>query len=359
MAVGDISLQTRNNRHPLESVKNVFESKDILFGNLETVLSNQGEKVEKACLLYSPPEKVRYLKDVDFDILNVANNHIIDLGVEGFNKSLEVLNKGNLPFIGANDKPRRNYAILEKHGIKLGFLGYTEGGFSSPEKGVWINKIELMDIVRDIESIKLQCDIIVVSLHWGIENVFYPSPKQIDLAHKLIDNGATIILGHHPHVIQGIESYKNGLIAYSLGNFQFNHSISYSPNNQSFILSIGLTKSGLDAYDVIPVKIDNDFVPYVPAEEEQEEIRRFITEISQPINNGTLTWKWWFEQIAGEYLAGNMKSWIIRIKKYGMKHLLQCILWLVSPFCIKCYLGIIRKKIKHLKEWIYYDTGVH
>ena len=270
IAAGDISLQTKNDRHPFEKVKAVFHDRDILFGNLETVLSKGGKEIEKAFPLHTSPDKVIYLKDAGFNILNIANNHVMDLGVKGFNETLDVLNQNNLNFIGCgNHKFKQSYAVIEVNNTKIGFLAYYEGGFNKPQNGVLINGMNEDDIIKDIRNLKPECDAIVISLHWGIENVFYPSPKQIDLAHKLIDNGATIILGHHPHVIRGIESYKNGLIAYSLGNFQFNHSISYSPNNQSFVLSIWLTKSGLEDYDIIPVKIDKDFVPYVPDEEEQ------------------------------------------------------------------------------------------
>ena len=349
LAVGDISLRTRNESSPFEKVKGVFQDKDILFGNLETVLSKRGKMTEKAVVLYASPNKVVWLKDAGFDILNVANNHIMDLGVEGFNETLEVLNQNNLNFIGcSNHKFNQSYAIIKVNNTKIGFLAYYEGGFSKPQNGVLINGMNEDNIIKDIRNLKPECDAIVLSLHWGIENVFYPSPKQVVLARKLIDSGATIILGHHPHVIQGIERYKKGLIAYSLSNFQFAPSVSYSPNKQSFILSIELTKYGLKDYDIIPVKIDDNFVPYVPAEEKQEEIRRFISEISQHISDGTITWRWWFEEIAWEYLSGNVKSWIIRIKRYGIKHLLQCLLWLVSPFCIKCYIGIIRKKLKRV-----------
>ncbi len=78
IAVGDICLRTRNNKHPFDNVKKIFKDKDILFGNLETVLSSQGERAEKSVLLYSPPEKVSYLKDAGFDVLNIANNHMMD-----------------------------------------------------------------------------------------------------------------------------------------------------------------------------------------------------------------------------------------------------------------------------------------
>ncbi|NVL90061.1 MAG: CapA family protein [Desulfobacterales bacterium] len=344
LAVGDISLQTRNNQHPFEKVKQVLAGKDFLFGNLETVLSDQGKKAQKAVLLYSSPEMAGCLKDVAFDIVNIANNHIMDLGVEGFNGTLKILSKSNLTFIGANNRPDSSYAVLEKDGVKLGFLGYMEGGFSLPEKGVWINRIELADIVRDIEAIKVKCDFVIISLHWGFENIFYPSPKQIDLAHELIDAGATVILGHHPHVIQGIEQYKHGLIAYSLGNFQFDPNVSRTKTNSSMLLCLNFSKVGLESYHVIPIVINHNSVPAVAKDGEQ--ILNLVSNISQPISNGMLTWGWWLEQIAGEYLSGNMRSYIFRIKKYGASHFLQCVRWLISPFCIRCYVAIIKRRFK-------------
>ncbi len=348
MAVGDIFLKTRNNKLPFEKVQNIFKNKDILFGNLETVLSTEGKEKERAVNLHVSPKKVKYLQEVNFDVLNLANNHIMDLGIAGFNETLEVLTKNNLKFIGVENRPEQNYTILEKQGIKLGFLGYSNSGFVLPENNICINKLELKKIIKDIKLIKQKCDFVIVSLHWGIENVFYPSPRQIEFVHKLVDAGATIILGHHPHVIQGIERYKHGLIAYSLGNFQFDPYVSNSPNNQSFIFSIELNENGLKDYNIIPVKIDKDFVPYIVSGREKEEILNFVFKISEPIIKKQLKENKWFEEISEEYLYGNMKSWVIRIKKYGIKHFLQCIRWHISPFVIKCYIGFLSKKIKRI-----------
>ncbi|TRZ52827.1 MAG: CapA family protein [Dehalococcoidia bacterium] len=342
MAVGDISLQTRNNKHPFKNVKQIFESKEILFGNLETVLSNRGEKRKKAVLLYSSPENVKYLKEAGFDVLNVANNHIMDLDVEGFINTLNILNQNDLNFIGANNG---NYIILERNGITLGFLGYTRGRFKVPQKSS-INKLEVEKIVADVESIKDKCDFIVVSLHWGSENVSYPSPKQIKFAHNLIDQGATLILGHHPHVIQGIEEYKDGLIAYSLGNFQFNPKLSQSKTNNSIILCVELTKEGIKNYEIIPIVIDDDFLPTPIKGQGKDELLHFISKISRQVSDGEMTNKWWFEEIAETYLSSNMNSYINKIKRYGFFHLLECIVWLATPFCIRCYAGIIRQRFK-------------
>ena len=134
IAVGDIFLKTRNNKSPFEKVQKLFKNKDILFGNLETVLSVKGEKKEKVVPLCIAPEKVKYLKEVNFDVLNLANNHIMDLGIAGFNKTLEVLMKNNLKFIGVSNKKQRNYLIIEKQGIKIGFIAYTQFGETFSKK---------------------------------------------------------------------------------------------------------------------------------------------------------------------------------------------------------------------------------
>lgn len=344
MAVGDISLQTVNDRHPFKNVRKLFGDKDILFGNLETVLSNRGQEVERTCPLHTSSGQVIYLKDTSFDILNIANNHIMDLGPEGFNETLEVLNQNGLTFIGAgSQKFRQSSAIIERRDIKFGFLGYCICGFKNSKEEIFINKEKVVDNIRNLNS---TCDFVIVSLHWGTENVFYPSPKQVNLAHKLIDVGATVILGHHPHVIQGIEQYKNGLIAYSLGNFQFDPKLSYSKTNKSIILCLNFSKKELKSYDIFPIIIDQDFLPCIVDGKAKNEMEDFINKISQPIIRKELTERWWFEEIAGEYLLGNMKSFVIRIKKYGIKHLFQCIKWLISPFVIKCYMGMLRRKLK-------------
>ena len=342
--VGDISLRTRNNKYPFENIQETLKNKDILFGNLETVLSSKGKAAEKAVLRYSSPKNVEHLKSSGFNVLNIANNHIFDLGLEGFSNTLDVLYQNDLTYIGANNKPGKNYVIVEKKGIKFGFLGYTQGGFSLPEKGVWINKIEKTDIIKDIEYISPQCEFVIISLHWGIQNAFYPSPKQINFARKLIDAGATVILGHHPQVIQGIERYTTGLIAYSLGIFQYDPKL--PKRNKSIILCLNFNRERLESYEIIPVIIDKNFLPGVAGDKLKDKVGDFITKISQPLNNEHFAERWWFEEIAAEYLSSNMKSWIIRIKKYGIKHFFQCLKWIISPFTIRCYIGFLSKRLK-------------
>lgn len=353
LAVGDISLQTSDEIPPFETIKSAFERKDVLFGNLETTLTSGGNPAEKAAVLNISPDKAQHLKNAGFDILNVANNHIMDMGYEGLHDTLKTLGELGLPFIGVRTIDfSQPWEVIERNGLRLGFLSYFTGGKSFPEEGIYVNKIDLPTILKDIEALKSKCDLIIVSLHWGIEKVFYPSPKQIDLARTLIDAGATVVLGHHPHAIQGVEPYKTGLIAYSLGNFQFEfdpHECSNGRNkrtNQSFILAIELCDNGVRSYDIVPVEITSEWVPYVPKKEKQEEILAFISRVSEPLHCGTVTESWWLEQIAAVHLTENIKAFVYRIKRYGIVHLLQCILWLFSPFCIKLYLALARRIFK-------------
>ncbi|MDY6794605.1 MAG: CapA family protein [Actinomycetota bacterium] len=339
LAVGDIGLQTPQDRHPFEGVIDVLAGKDILFGNLETVLSDAGKKEEKAMLVHSSPHMVSGLVDAGFDILSVANNHIMDLGPEGFRNTLEALRRAGLKYIGASDGKGSSHVIVEKHGMKLGFLAYYEWGTSLPSERIHINRITPGEIEADIASLKRECDSIIVSLHWGTENVFYPSPQQIETAHALIDAGADVILGHHPHVVQGLEPYKRGLIAYSLGNFQFR----YGKSADTMILCLEFGGGELRDYGIIPAAID-DY--YRPVAVDGGAFPRFLEEISRPLREGTVSERWWFEQIAPEYIAGNFRSFVTRIRKYGLKHLVQCIIWLISPFCLRCYAAILRLEIR-------------
>ncbi|MHA1341274.1 MAG: CapA family protein [Promethearchaeota archaeon] len=346
LAVGDISLNVKNNEDPFKSVNHLFKEKDILFANLETVITNYDiPREQKLIYLRTSKENVVYLKNNKFDIINIANNHILDYGPKGFNDTLEVLNQNGILFIGAgNHKFNQPQIIIGKKDIKVGFLGYKEGRFNNTNNYIFINTICEKKIIFDIKKIKSKCDIVVISLHWGIENVFFPSPLQIKLAKKLIDAGAFLILGHHPHIVQGIEKYKNGLIVYSLGNFQF---LSYKEKNKkSIILSVKINKYGIVDFEIIPVKINEEFKPFIMNKEESNKMLSFINAISQPILKGEITKNWWFGQIAREYITFNTQFWITRIKKYGIKHFLKFIEWLISPFNLQCYLALLKNIMK-------------
>ncbi|MCH9030850.1 MAG: CapA family protein [candidate division Zixibacteria bacterium] len=362
LAVGDISLISNKSSHPFKKIIPILKKKDILFGNLETALSDSSYRSEKAVALVSSASNVKYLKDADFDVLNIANNHILDAHDQGLRETIKTLNENKLNHIGVKcNRSHETSIILQRNGISIGFAGYDNYGYVNNERGIQINKINQAAIIEDIRKLRRSCDFVVISLHWGIENIFLPSPDQTKLARTLIDNGATIILGHHSHTVQGIERYNNGLIVYSLGNFQFPPGFNHEPlknrtrNSKSIIVKLIIGKKGLQSYSLIPIHIDNDFFPEKCNDEEGCRLLDFISKIGAMIENNQVNNSMWFEHIAHEYLTSNGRAFLLRIKKYGVKHLWWFLKWLISPFVLKCYTGLIRSKLR-LKQRVMINT---
>lgn len=345
-AVGDVLLWMRNGKSPFDLVRHELQQKDLLFGNLETVLSESGTERKKRWVNTTPPEAGGYLKEAGFDILSVANNHTLDMGREGFEKTLEGLEARGIAYVGGgrgDEEPPG--LIVERNGIRFGFLAYTTGRFRSPP-GVAVAKLKKKSVIDDIRALKEQTDHVVVSLHWGIENTYYPSPDQVGLAHAFIDSGATLILGHHSHTIQGLERYNDGLIAYSLGNFQFDTELFKEEVNSTMILSVEFDRHGIRDYTTIPCVINSDFQPEVAEGRTRELVERWIAKCSERVYNGGVTRGWWFEEIGEDYLLYNLESYRYRIRRHGLLPLIECGVWLVTPFCLNCYAGMIRRRLR-------------
>ncbi len=240
IAAGDIALGdsvpsasfgTRSNleKYPklriFENVKESLRSADVVFGNLETVLSDHGliRNSLSSVQLRGSEHFISQIVDAGFNVLNVANNHILQHGERPFRKTLCLLRKHGIATVGESEKNGRNCkpACIEIHGKQIVFLGYC---YVSEKYYSGTTLYSLGDeetILYDVIKYKKPENLLVVSLHWGKEFIDYPATWQIRLARKLIDSGCDLILGHHPHVVQGYEKYKGKLIFYSLGNFVF------------------------------------------------------------------------------------------------------------------------------------------
>jgi len=347
IAAGDIWLRTENNRHPFKDVQYVLDGKDILFGNLETTLSETGEPAEKHHVISISPDTARYLVDAGFDVLSVANNHSGDRGAEGFKNTMHALeSRGILGIGGSTTGSRQEPAILERNGVSVGFAGYTIGKLAL-SRDVSVNRLVEEDLFKDIATLTGRCDHIAISLHWGTEMAYYPSPAQIDLAHRLIDAGATLILGHHPHTMQAIEHYHGGLIAYSLGMLQFEPRWPHNLSREAIILTVDLQKDGIvGECNVTPLIVDDDFVPGVAEGAAGENIRNFLTEISREVAEGEITERRWFEEIAPVYMKMNFESYRYRIRHNGPLPLLEMGVWFFTPFCLKCFAGLARRALR-------------
>lgn len=352
-AFGDIFLKTKDNSDPFKNLKKVFQSQDIIFGNLETVLSNRGSPLPKRVSLRTESENIRYLKDAEFSIVNIANNHIMDYGEIGLLDTINILEKNNIKFIGAgrNIKEAIEPVILKKNSSRIGFIGFTSAGLVAEEKHSGCVPLNKELVLNCISKLKKKVDILIVSLHWGIEYIFYPSPEQQQLARILIDNGADLIIGHHPHVIQGVEEYKNGLIFYSLGNCNFGveQDKNYKGTNIGLIVSIEFLKMRRKNYELIPIKIDSNYALYLLKGSEKLDVLEFIKKISTPLQNKIAS-RFWYQEASDVYLSSQIESYFIRIKHYGLKHLYLFIKWLFTSFVFRMILGWIRKKVREASQ---------
>lgn len=342
-AVGDITLRTSGASDPFALARDVFDGDAVLFGNLETALSDGNAKREKAYLFHAPPDAARHLADAGFDIVSTANNHILDTGAEALERTLAALDKYDIAHAGAGLRAEPPApAMVRRHGVALGFLAYCSEGIEL--SGVFVNGMDPDRMTTDVRQMRERCDVVIVSLHWGVERVYYPSPEQIAVARSLIDAGACVVLGHHPHVVQGIETYRDGLIAYSLGNFQF--CTARPESNKSIALSMTIEKGRVASHDYVPITINRAGQPAPMEPEDAVEMRRMVDSISDVLSANTITTTWWFEQIAYAYLGENLSAFWIRIRRYGVRHAVHCLRWLVSPFVLRCYMGLVRKAFR-------------
>lgn len=238
-----------------KNTSDIFKNDDISTVNLETTFTNATIKAEKAYAFKAPPEQAAILKAGGIDAANIANNHIYDYFKQGYEDTKAALAAQNIDFFG--DGPA---LIKEVKGMKFGFLGYT----------VFTNSKSFENRLKeDITYLKGQGCIVIINFHWGIERVYTPNETQRKLAHYAIDNGADLIIGHHPHVVQSIEQYKNKMICYSLGNFCFGGNKNPSDKDAFIAQAVFKTedyKLKAIGFRVIPASISsvdyvNDYCP--------------------------------------------------------------------------------------------------
>jgi poly-gamma-glutamate capsule biosynthesis protein CapA/YwtB (metallophosphatase superfamily) len=234
--VGDIMLGSRVETlledkgydYPYLHVKDFLQRADITMANLETPISDRGEPEDKTYAYRTSPKVIPDLVESGIDVLNLANNHILDYGLQGMLDTFDHLDQAGLKRIGAGKDVEEAYApvVIEKYGMKIAFFGFSQ---VVPELWWKADKdhpgvAETYNYTRPveaIESVRSQVDLIVVTAHWGNENIDTPDKRQTEMAYRYIDAGADLVIGGHPHVLQSIESYKGKWIAYSLGNFIF------------------------------------------------------------------------------------------------------------------------------------------
>jgi poly-gamma-glutamate synthesis protein (capsule biosynthesis protein) len=252
-----------------------FKKSDIAFANLEGPAGDQGADLKNLYSFRMDPGAIPALKGAGVSVLSMANNHVGDWGREAYVDTLSRLQENEILYTGGgyNKAESESPVIIEKYGMKIGFLGFSDVGPAWMEAGADRAGILLASNPRFSEIINnasKQVDYLVVSFHWGDEYKGHHNERQETLAHRAVDNGAKIIIGHHPHVVQDTEVYKNSFIAYSLGNLVFDQSWSKA-TMQGMLLEIKLGKDGSMAIRKNPTKLNSVFQleKIIPAKEEK------------------------------------------------------------------------------------------
>lgn len=226
--------------YAFEQTRNILRRSDIVFGNLEGPLATWGpvDAGKTYSFKSKPRETAAALKYGGFDIVSLANNHTLDYGAEGMMQTMFAIGAEGILHVGGglNENGARQYRIIEKNGVKVAFLAYSltlpETFWATPETpGTAYGKHE--HVVADVQAAKKEADVVLVSMHWGRESTTELRPYQESIGRAAIDAGASIIIGHHPHILQAVERYKDGIIFYSLGNFAFG---SYSEKVDSSVI---------------------------------------------------------------------------------------------------------------------------
>ncbi|MGE5397346.1 MAG: CapA family protein [Chitinophagales bacterium] len=277
-AVGDVMLArhvgelmlTKGDNYPFQKITPTLKSADITIGNLESPISDRGTAMPgKGICFRARPEAGEAVRSAGFDVLSIANNHSLDYDNLAFLDTMFILRDLGMKTVGGgrNISEARQPVIITKDGLKVGILAYTifadlfysysyQRSFEATEEQSGVAPLNKEIVLEDLAKLKPQVDITIVSLHWGTEYNEEPDQQQRVLAKELVDGGADLIIGHHPHIVQGVERYKNGLIAYSLGNFIFDQN-QHVYTRQGFILKAILTPQGAKKIQLLPVFIDH------------------------------------------------------------------------------------------------------
>ncbi|MDP3771864.1 MAG: AmmeMemoRadiSam system protein B [bacterium] len=265
--IGDIMARNNDWRYPFLETADFLKNADIAFGNLEGPISSRGTKVGSIYSFRSDPRVVEGLLYAGFDVLSIANNHIWDYGADAVRDTLTILKDASIGVTGGGIDYQEAHKplIKEVRDTKIAFLGYTDLISSSLALKTAKPAIAYLDIdqaISDVKEARKVADLVVVSLHQGNEYETTQNLNQEKVARALIDAGAQLIIGHHPHVIQPVTEYGGGYIAYSLGNFVFDQNFS-ADTKTGLALKVTLKNKKISQVEQIKIAFTSSYQPYL------------------------------------------------------------------------------------------------
>ena len=270
-------------------VQSALAEADLFVANLECVISDEGTPAVKSYTFRAPPDTAEALSAGGVNIVSLANNHSLDYGVTALADMLPSLRELGIETVGAgaDNVAARAPVMVTRNGLRMAFLAYVdvpvEGrlGFDTRSWEAGPDRPGLAwavpgDMQFDIASARLKADVVVVLMHFGLEGQSEFTAHQQSLAHTAIDAGAALVLGAHSHVLQPIEHYNGGLIAYSLGNLVFDGFA--PPATYSALFAVTLTPAGAAEYEIIPLYVDHG-LPRLASETEANVVRALMAPV--------------------------------------------------------------------------------
>jgi poly-gamma-glutamate synthesis protein (capsule biosynthesis protein) len=282
-AVGDVMLGRRvAQRHPgdpnapLQPMRKRLASAEITVGNVESTLSRDGSPTQGGDSFAASPRILTGLKRSGFDVVQVANNHLGDYGDRALRQTLDRYADADLPTVGAgrNLAEARRPVIVERDGITIGFLATESIGetpaatrtragtnrLNMPPRTGPLDTSALRRVTRDISALARRVDTVVVLSHWGTQYTHRPEASQRTAARAFADAGADLVIGGHPHWVQGMEAFGDAVVVHSLGNFVFDMDFQVK-TNEGVIVEAVLWGGQVKAVELVPYVIGGDFVP--------------------------------------------------------------------------------------------------
>jgi poly-gamma-glutamate synthesis protein (capsule biosynthesis protein) len=277
MAVGDVMLAQSIGRRivkngplaPWKKVKPYFDQADLVVANLECTISTRGTRWNKTFTFRAPPAAADSLVAAGIDVVSLANNHALDYGRVAFEDTLDYLDERAIGRAGGGrdlDEARAPL-IVESNGLRIAFLGYVlpfsgRPNFNTRQWAATASASGLaigtpLIVAEDVRAVRPGVDLVIVMVHGGTEYASKPNKKQRAFNRAAMEAGATLLIGHHPHVLQGYVLQSQTLIAYSIGNFVFDYFT--GAMNDTAILDVTLSSQGVESVNWIPVVIQNGF----------------------------------------------------------------------------------------------------
>lgn len=283
----------------------VIRSADLAVVNLEAPLSDAGEPVGKSGAVFKGETRhVSGLSAAPFHVATLANNHMFDFGTEAFVQTTDTLDKNGIRHVGAgmNEDQAGQPLIIGAGGVSVGIVNFSEGeDLTAAGQGPGVMGWDLDRVTGTVADLKKKVDIVLVISHCGIEYVPFPPPYVVSAFEAAADAGADLVIGHHPHVPQGISFRGNVPICYSLGNFVFYQPTRLVWRKLGYMVNAGVSTQGLVSLEVVPYRIHDLGVSLLDNDESSRFFKK-INDISRPL----------------EKKAGLMDTWHGFLDYYGI-----------------------------------------